>query len=114
MYWSTTSEKPLVDGYLSRVNLEQKQKLHDIPIVKLADRLFEDSSDSSEFVLSLTDEGNTQESFRELERLNVRFIIVHKQFFDKTAVIKLTEYLIETMGAPFYADYDTVVFRLLV
>jgi hypothetical protein len=114
MYWSTASEKPLVDGYLSRVNLEQKQKLHEIPLVKLSDYLFEDSSNSSEFVLSLTDEGSTRANFQELERLNVRFIIVHKQFFDKTAVTKVTDYLIETMGAPFYADYDTVVFRLLV
>jgi hypothetical protein len=112
MYWSTASEKPLVDGYLSRVDLETKQKLHDIPIVKFTDYLFEDSSSSSELFLSLTNESNTQDSFQELEKLNVQFIIVHKIFLDKTAVTKLTNYLISTVGAPFYADYDTIVFRL--
>jgi hypothetical protein len=112
MYWSTASEKPLVDGYLSRVDSEKKQKLHDIPIVKFTDYLFEDYSDSSEFLLSLTNEGNTRDSFEELEKLDVRFIIIHKLFLDKTAVIKVTAYLIETVGAPFYADSDTIVFRL--
>jgi hypothetical protein len=48
MYCSTVSEKPLVDGYLSRVNLDAKQKLHDIPIVKLTDYLGEDASTSTE------------------------------------------------------------------
>ena len=104
MYWSTVSEKPLVDGYLSRVDVEKKQELHDIPIVKFADYLFEDSSISSE--------GSTRESFQELERRNVGFIIVHKLFLDKIAVTEVTEYLIKTVGAPFYADYDTVVFKL--
>jgi len=112
MYWSTVSEKPLVDGYLSRVDLEKKQELHDISIVKFTDYLFEDSSISSEFLLSLTDESSTRESFQELERRNVGFIIVHKLFLDKTAVTEVTEYLIRTVGAPFYADYDTVVFKL--
>jgi hypothetical protein len=113
MYFSTVSEKPLVDGYLSRVNLEEKQKLHDISIVKLTDYLFENASLSSEVFLSLTDESNTQDSLQELERRNVRFIIIHKQFFDKAAVSKVTEYLIKTIGAPFYADYDTIVFNLV-
>lgn len=113
MYCSTVSEKPLVDGYLSRMNLEDKQKIHDIPLVELADYLFEGSSLSSEVFLSLTNENNTQDTFQELERLDVQFIIIHKQFFDATAASKLTEYLIETTGAPFYADYDTVVFQLI-
>lgn len=113
MYWSTVSEKPLVDGYLSRVNLEKKQKIHDIPIIKLTDYLCKGTSISSEVFLSLTDESNTRDSFQELERLNVRFIIIHKQFFDKAAVSKVTEYLIKTIGAPFYADYDTIVFNLV-
>jgi hypothetical protein len=112
MYWSTVSEKPLADGYLSRVNWEKEQKIHDIPIVKLTDYMCNDTSISSEVFLSLTDESNTRDSFQELERLNVGFIIIHKQFFDKTAVSKVTEYLIETIGAPFYADYDTIAFKL--
>ncbi|PVX27634.1 MAG: hypothetical protein CW716_01285 [Candidatus Bathyarchaeum sp.] len=112
MYCGTVSEKPLIDGYLSRANLEQKQKLHEIPVVKLADILCENASIPSDVFLSLTDESSTQTSLQELEKLDTRFIIIHKQFFDKTAVSKLTEYLIETAGAPFYADYDTVVFKL--
>jgi hypothetical protein len=113
MYCDTVSEKPLVDGYLSRVDLDVKQNLHDIPLVKLADYLGEDASGSSELFLSLTDEKNTKASLQKLKALDVRFIIVHKQFLDKMAVGKLTEYLIKTTGAPFYADYDTIVFELV-
>ena len=113
MYCSTVSEKPLIDGYLSRVDLDVKQKLHDIPLVKLTDYLGEDASDSSELFLSLTDEKNTQVSLQTLKTLDVRFIIVHKQFLDKMAVGKITEYLIGTTGAPFYADYDTIIFELV-
>ncbi len=112
MYCSTVSEKPLVDGYLSRVDLDAKQRLHDIPIVELTDYLCEGGSSSSEVFYSLTDETNTQKNFQKLSTLNVRFIIVHKQFLNKAVLSQLTEYLITTMGAPFYADYDTLVFML--
>jgi hypothetical protein len=112
MYCSSVSEKPLVDGYLSRMDSEAKRILHAIPLVNLTNFLCENASISSEVFLSLTDEESTQDSFQTLRARDVRFIIVHKQFLDKMAVGRVTEYLIETVGAPVYVDYDTVVFEL--
>jgi hypothetical protein len=109
MYYSTVSEKPLVEGSISRISPNNVQFLKVFPVINLTDRVENGEEVTNGPDIFLYNENIT--NLVSFQLFNVRYVILHKDMLSFVAFEKMNAYLNDLLGQPVFYDERMVAFN---
>jgi len=107
LYYQTAFQKPLVNGYATRMNQTQLSVAEQIPIAVEADYLSNTGRLAFPYPII---ENYTQLNLFMLASLNVGFIGIIRQAYNYTDLLQLASYLYSVFGNPVYQSNSTIIF----
>ena len=107
LYYQTAFKKPLVGGYVLRINSTQASTLIDVPL--LASAYYLQNGQGLVYGSPLQEnDTNTTEFF--LSTYNVGFVSVIRQAYNQTEQQQIASYLASFLGPSVYLSNDTIIF----
>ena len=109
MYYGTVSEKPLVDGSISRVSPRNLEFLQVFPLISQMNNAEQGKDVANWTDIFLQDVNIT--NLNSFFLFNVKFVILHKGMINDLAFEHMDDYLCGLLGKPVFSDDQTVAFN---
>ncbi|MDE1833313.1 MAG: hypothetical protein KGH58_02750 [Candidatus Micrarchaeota archaeon] len=106
-YYTYITHKPVIGGYIARVNQTNQVSLYDVPLIVQASNL--DFYGKLNFSSPVT-ENYTNQTLLTLNNYQTGFVAVAKGAFNQSSLNKLEGYLFSVFGNPVYNDNTTIAF----